>query len=84
MTNFDHVPFLEVVERIKDIISHEVEGRVFDRHVAEALGLSTNTVRIYKSVDYLPLEQIAYFCAVRNVSLDWLIFDREVETLDIK
>ena len=75
---YNHVPFFEIVERIKDIISHDVQGRVYDRHVAEALGLSTRTLRIYKSADHLPLDAIAHFAAVRDVSLDWLIFDRKV------
>lgn len=79
--SFDHVPFYEIVERIKDIISHEIEGRVYDRHVADELGLSVNSVRVYKSADYLPLEQLALFSARRGVSLDWLIFDRKSKNI---
>jgi hypothetical protein len=75
--NFPHTPFYEIVEIIKDTISHEVDGRVYDRHVADVLALSVNSVRMYKSIDYLPLEQLAVFCANRNLSLDTLIFGRK-------
>jgi len=76
---YNHTPFTEIVERIKDILSPEIPGRIYDRHVAEELGLSPNSIRVYKSADYLPLDQLAMFCARRDVSLDWLIFDRETK-----
>jgi len=76
--NFNHVPFYEIVERIKDIISNEVDGKVYDYHVAEALGLSTNSIRMYKSINFLPLEQLMVFCSIRKISCDWLIFGRKI------
>ena len=64
----------EIVERIKDVISFEVDGKVFDKHVAKKLHLSANTLRIYKVKNFIPYERIAKFCLENNISFDWLVF----------
>jgi len=68
--------FREIVERIKDIISNEIDGKVYDRHVADVLKISNSTLRIYKIKNIVPLENIAYFCEKFNISFDWLVYDK--------
>ena len=71
---YNHVPFREIVERVKDIISNEVVGKVFDHHVADVLGLEYTSIRIYKVNNYLPLKNIIMFCQSKQISVDWMLF----------
>jgi len=70
----------EIVERIKDVISFEVNGKVFDKHVAKKLQLSPNTLRVYKVKNIIPYERIAEFCLEHNISFDWLVFGSSVKS----
>lgn len=75
---FEHVPFREIVERIKDKISHNVSGRVLDRHVAEAIGLKAASIPVYRQRNSVPWTNVLMFCETYDVSSDWLIFDRDI------
>lgn len=35
----------EVIERIKDILSKEIEGKIFDWHIADELNIQYPTLR---------------------------------------
>ena len=67
--------FEEIIEKIKDIICHEVKGKVFDRHVAEVLGLDYAALRVYKVKNYIPVNKLVKFCLKRGISIDWLLTD---------
>ena len=74
--HYERNSFEEIVERIKDVISKDYNRRIFDKDVAKELNLKPITVTIYKSTNRLPLNNLAYFCKKRKVSLDWLLFDK--------
>ena len=69
------VPFSEIVERIKDVISPDLKRRVLDKDVAKALGLAYGTLRTYKSSGYCPVDRVVRFCEEHNVSVDWMLFE---------
>lgn len=71
---YNHVPFTEIIERVKDIISNEVIGKIYDYHVADALWLEYSSVRMYKAKNYLPLKNVIIFCQANNISVDWMLF----------
>ena len=73
---YERNSFEEIVERIKDVISKDYNRRIYDKDVAKELNLKPITVTIYKSTNRLPLNNLAYFCKKRQVSLDWLLFDK--------
>jgi len=66
----------ECVERIKDIISVDIEGCVYDHHVADALGMSYDALRTAKAVDSMPVREIAEFCYCKGLVVNDLVFDR--------
>ena len=69
--------FAEIVERIKDIISHKYpDKRILNKYVAEELELSPASLRIYKCKNIVPYDRIACFCAKYGISFDWLVFDK--------
>lgn len=76
MNSFD-----EVMERIRDVISGEKDGRVMDRDVAKALDLTSGNLATLKSRDRLPIEAIAAFCAKRSISINWILFNQSAESV---
>ncbi|AZV46307.1 phage repressor protein [Nautilia sp. PV-1] len=74
--------FDKIIEKIKDIISQEVgEKKVLNKDVAKALGISPEHLSVLKKRNKIPFEELAYFCAKRKISLNWLLFDQEIETI---
>lgn len=72
----------EVLHKIKDVLSKEVgERKVFDKDVAEALGINQLTLATMKNRDKIPYKEIVEFCAKRKISINWLLFDQFVESL---
>lgn len=76
MNSFD-----EVMERIRDVISGEKDGKVMDRDVAKALSLTSGNLATLKSRNRLPFEAIADFCAIRSISINWILFDQSAKSV---
>lgn len=73
---------LSVLHKIKDVLSQEVGDRkVFDKDVAEALGINQLTLATMKNRSKIPYKEILEFCAKRKISINWLLFDQIVESL---
>ena len=74
--------FSEIIEEIKDIVSEEFPGRkVFDKDVAELLGVSSNNLATLKKRNKLPYEELLDFCARRSLSINWLLYGQSPESL---
>jgi len=74
--------FERIIEKIKDIISQEVgERKVLNKDVAKALGITPENLSVLKKRNKIPFEELAYFCAKRKISLNWLLFDQPLETV---
>ena len=73
--------FSEVVEELKNIISKEVKGKVYDRHVAEALGMTQSNFGTLKKRERIPFEELLNFCAVRRISVNYLLYGQSPESL---
>ncbi|MDD2382753.1 MAG: LexA family transcriptional regulator [Sulfurospirillaceae bacterium] len=72
----------DVLNKIKDILSEEVGNRkVFDKDVAEALDINQITLATMKNRNKIPYKEILEFCAKRKISINWLLFDQFVESL---
>ena len=71
-----------ILNKIKDILSQEIgERKVFDKDVAEALGINQLTLATMKNRAKIPYKEILEFCAKRKISINWLLFDQVVESL---
>jgi len=66
----------EVVERIKDIVSKEQEGFVYDYQIADILKIGYSTLRFAISKNKLPIREIARFCYHRNLIINDLILKK--------
>ncbi len=73
---------LSVLQKVKDILSQEVgERKVYDKDVAEALGINQLTLATMKNRAKIPYKEILEFCAKRKISINWVLFDQVVESL---
>ena len=74
--------FPEIIERLKDILSEtKIGGKVFDKDVANALGIPPATFATMKKRNSIPFEEILDFCAMKKISANWLFFDQSVDML---
>jgi SOS-response transcriptional repressor LexA len=74
--------FEKILEKIKDIISIELgDKKVLNKDVAKALGITPEYLSMLKKRDKIPYEEIAYFCAKRKISINWLLFDQDIDSI---
>ncbi len=72
----------EIVEKLKDILSEStLKKKVFDKDVAEALGIPQGTFASMKKRNSIPYAEILEFCALKKISVNWLFFDQAVDML---
>lgn len=75
--------FESILEKLKDILSVELGNkRVFDKDVAPYLHMSKENLAVHKKRNVIPYEAIAYFCAKRNISINWILFDQFPKSLE--
>ena len=65
----------ESVERIKDIISEDVEGCVYNHHIADTLGVEYSDLRTAIARDNTPVKEISEFCYAKGLVINDLLFD---------
>jgi len=74
--------FIEVIEDIKDIISQDMpDKKIFDKDVANALGISHINFATMKKRDKIPFSKLLDFCAAKSISINWLLYNQAPESL---
>ncbi len=72
----------EIIDKLKDVISESRIGKkVFDKDVADALGIPQATFATMKKRNSIPYAEILEFCALKKISVNWLFFDQAVDML---
>lgn len=74
--------FLDIVEEIKSIVSTEFNGRkIFDKDVADILGVSQMNFATMKKRNKIPFGELLDFCATKSISINWLLYGQSPESL---
>ena len=74
--------FAEIVEEIKSIVSSEFNGKkIFDKDVAEVLGITQMNFATMKKRDKIPYAELLDFCALKSISINWLLYGQSPESL---
>lgn len=77
-----NVPFEEIEERIKDIISHEVgDKKVTVKMVASALDMGYRSYMRSKTSEVVPVDALCGFCAQRGISINWMLYDQQTDII---
>ncbi len=72
----------EIIEKLKDIISKDGKsGKVFDKDVATALELSQVNFATMKNRGKIPFSNILDFCAKKKISINWLLYNQNPNSL---
>ena len=74
--------FLEIVEEIKNIVSSEYSGKkVFDKDIADLLGISQMNFATMKKRNKIPYNELLDFCALKSISINWILYGQSPESL---
>ncbi len=74
--------FNSIVEEIKSIISTTFNGKkVFDKDVADVLGISQMNFATMKKRDKIPYVELLDFCARKSISINWMLYGQSPESL---
>lgn len=74
--------FAEIVEEIKNIVSSDYNGKkIFDKDVADILGISQMNFATMKKRDKIPFSELLDFCASRSISINWMLYGQSPESL---
>ncbi len=72
----------EIIEKLKDILSQDgKDGKVFDKDVATALELSQVNFATMKNRGKIPFSNILDFCARKKISINWLLYNQNPNSL---
>ncbi len=74
--------FMNIVEEIKSIVSDDFKPKkVFDKDVAEVLGISQMNFATMKKRNKIPFTELLDFCAKKSISINWLLYGQSPESL---
>ena len=72
----------EIIDKLKDILSADgVNGKVFDKDVANSLELSQANFATMKNRGKIPYSNILNFCAKKKISINWLLYNQNPGSL---
>ena len=72
----------EIIERLKDVLSTDGKnGKVFDKDVADALALTQANFATMKNRSKIPFSNILDFCAIKKISINWLLYNQNPGSL---
>lgn len=72
----------EIIERLKDILSTDGKnGKVFDKDVANSLNLTQANFATMKNRGKIPYSNILEFCAKKKISINWLLYNQNPDSL---
>lgn len=72
----------EIINKLKDILSADGKsGKVFDKDVADSLELTQANFATMKNRGKIPYANILNFCAKRRISINWLLYNQNPNSL---
>jgi len=74
--------FANIVEEIKTIISSDFHSKkIFDKDVADILGISQMNFATMKKRNKIPYAELLDFCATKAISINWILYGQSPESL---
>jgi len=70
--------FVTITNKIKVVLSQTIEGKVYDKDVANALGIKPMTFASMKRRSAIPHKAILDYCADNNINANDLLFGKPV------
>jgi len=73
--------FDEIIEKLRDVLSTEKEGKIFDKDIATALDITSVNFATMKKRDSVPFSNILDFCALKKISINWMLYGQDPSSL---
>jgi hypothetical protein len=73
--------FNEIVEKLRDVLSSEYKNKVFDKDIAKALDITSVNFATMKKRDSVPFSNILDFCALKKISINWMLYGQDPSSL---
>jgi len=74
--------FAKIVDEIKNIVSLDFKSKkVFDKDVANILGITQMNFATMKKRNKIPFTELLDFCAVKSISINWILYGQSPESL---
>jgi len=71
-----------IVEEIKSIVSSDFNGKkIFDKDIADVLGISQMNFATMKKRNKIPYVELLDFCATKSISINWMLYGQSPESL---
>ncbi len=72
----------EIIEKLRDVLSSEKSsGKIFDKEIASALDITTVNFATIKKRNSVPFSNILDFCALKKISINWLLYGQDPSSL---
>jgi hypothetical protein len=72
----------DIIDKLKDVLSQQKSnGKVFDKDVANALEISQANFATMKTRNKIPFGNILDFCALKKISINWLLYGQDPSSL---
>ncbi len=72
----------EIIEKLKDVLSNGKDGgKVYDKEIASALNLTSVNFATIKKRNSIPFSNILDFCAIKKISINWLLYGQDPSSL---
>jgi len=72
----------EIIEKLRDVLSSENDmNRVYDKEIANALELTSVNFATMKKRNSVPFSNILDFCALKKISINWLLYGQDPSSL---
>jgi len=73
--------FEDIVNKLSLNIKNETGRRVFDKDIADALGVSKSQYATMKKKGVIPYKNIIYYCGQKKLNLNWIFFDQDIQSI---
>jgi hypothetical protein len=71
----------EIIEKLRDVLSSEKAGKIFDKDIATALDITSVNFATMKKRNSVPYSNILDFCALKKISINWMLYGQDPSSL---
>jgi len=73
---------INIIEKLKDVLSKDGKNdKVFDKDVADSLNITQANLATMKTRNKIPFANILDFCAIKKISINWLLYGQDPSSL---
>jgi len=73
---------INIIEKLKDVLSKDgTTDKVFDKDVADSLNITQANLATMKTRNKVPFANILDFCAIKKISINWLLYGQDPSSL---